>query len=212
VIASMFAIKPFRSTLGTTLLAIVSLLVGSGCTGGETSARTEELDSLRQERLDLIERFAIIQSPIRKTQGAALDYPGVRIAQDSFYAKLKRFAVREHPEVDELLRRAAIVGADFERMSNSAPIMIGEPVTAEQQQAVADELQDVERELRPHVQRALQDSTVHAAFAAAQDSLVEQMTRLDPSVPQTIRRMEEVAGLIREIDIRIAELESDSGP
>jgi len=120
--------------------------------------------------------------------------------------------VREHPEVDELLQRAAIVGADLERMSNSASIMIGEPVTAEKQQAVADELQDVERELRPHLQRALQDSTVHAAFAAAQDSLVEQMTRLDPSVPQTIRRMEEVAGLIREVDIRIAELESDSGP
>jgi len=208
----MFAARPSQSSLRAVLLVLGSLLIGSACTGSETSARTEELDSLRQERLNLIERFAIIQSPIRETQGAALDYPGVRIAQDSFYAKLQRFAVREHPEVDELLQRAAIVGADLERMSNSASIMIGEPVTAEKQQAVADELQDVERELRPHLQRALQDSTVHAAFAAAQDSLVEQMTRLDPSVPQTIRRMEEVAGLIREVDIRIAELESDSGP
>jgi hypothetical protein len=195
--------------IGSSLLVVIGgLVAASGCTTSEADARAEELESLHQERLDLIERFGIIQSTIRKTQGAALDHPGVRIAQDSFYTQMKRFAQEEDPEVVELLERAARVGADFERMSSSVPIMTGEPVTAEQQRAVATELQTVERALRPHVQRALADSTVHSAFVTAQDSLVEQMTRLDPNVPETIRRMEEVAEQIRELDIRIAELRS----
>lgn len=210
--ARMFAVRPIRSFVRAVPIVIGSLLIGSACTGGESSVSAEELDSLRQERSDLIERFAAVQSPIRRTQAAALDYPGVRIAQDSFYASLRRFAVSEDPEVEQLLQRATMVGADLERMSSPAPIMIGEPVTAEQQQAVADELQNVERELRPHILRALQDSTVYAAFAAARDSLVEQMTRLDPNVPETIQRMEAVAKQIQEVDIRIAELERDSGP
>ena len=71
MIASMFAARPSQSSLRAVLLVLGSLLIGSACTGSETSARTEELDSLRQERLNLIERFAIIQSPIRETQGAA---------------------------------------------------------------------------------------------------------------------------------------------
>lgn len=208
--ARKFAVRSIRSLLSPILLVVGTLLIGSACTGGETSLRTQELASLRQERLALIERFAAIQSPIRGTQAAALDYPGVRIAQDSFYASLRRFVVSEDPEVEQLLQRATMVGADLEQMSSSAPIMIGEPVTVEQQQAVADELRNVERELRPHIERALQDSTVHAAFAVAQDSLVEQMTRLDPNVPDTIRRMEVVAKQIQEVDIRIAELERDS--
>jgi len=211
VIASKFAALTTWRTGSSLLVVIAGLVSTSGCTTSETSARAEELESLHEERLDLIDRFGVIQSTIRKTQGAALDHPGVRFAQDSFYTEMKRFAEREDPEVAELLERAARAGADLERMSSSVPIMTGEPVTAEQQRAVAAELQTVERALRPHVQRALADSAVHSAFAAAQDSLVAQMTRLDPNVPGTIRGMEDITERIRELDIRIAELERNSG-
>lgn len=207
MIASMFASKPFCRTRGTTLLAIASLLVGSGCTGGETSERAEELASLRQQRFELVKRFGYIQSGIRQVQGAALDHPGVRAAQDSFYAEFRRFVQREDPEAVELLDRAVEVGGNVERLSGPVPLVPDTPVTAEDQQAVAGEVRTIERELRPYIDGALEDPAVQSVFAALQDSLVTQMTRLDPNAPETIRRMNETAEQIRQLDLRIAELQ-----
>jgi hypothetical protein len=208
VIARMFAIRSSRRALGAVLLAIGGLLIGSACTDSETSARTKQLASLRQERHDLVQRFSNIQSGIRRTQAAALDDPGVRMAQDTFYAELRRVMQREGPEAVELLDRAVRVGNDVERLSGPVPMMTGEPVTLEQQQAVVGELQETERELRPYLQRALADPAVQSAFAALQNSLVAEMARLDPNSPGTIRRMKETAEEIRQVEIRIAELES----
>ncbi len=208
MIARMFAIRSSRRALSTVLLAVAGLLIGSACTDSETSARTKQLASLRQERHDLVQRFSNIQSGIRRTQAAALDDPGVRMAQDTFYAELRRFMQREGPEAVELLDRAVRVGNDVERLSGPVPMMTGEPVTIEQQQAVVGELAETERELRPYLQRALADPAVQSAFAALQDSLVAQMVRLDPNSPGTIRRMNETAEEIRQVEIRIAELES----
>ncbi len=207
MIASMFAIKPFRRTRGTTLLAIASLLVGSGCTGGETSERAEELASLRQQRFELVKRFGYIQSSIRHVPGAALDHPGVRAAQDSFYTEFRRFVQREDPEAVEFLDRAVEVGGNVERLSGPVPLVPDTPVTAEDQQAVAGEVRTIERELRPYIDGALEDPAVQSVFAALQDSLVTQMTRLDPNAPETIRRMNETAEQIRQVDLRIAELQ-----
>jgi hypothetical protein len=114
----------------------------------------------------------------------------------------------EGPEAVELLDRAVRVGNDVERLSGPVPMMTGEPVTIEQQQAVVGELAETERELRPYLQRALADPAVQSAFAALQDSLVAQMVRLDPNSPGTIRRMNETAEEVRQVEIRIAELES----
>ena len=208
MIARMFAIRPSRHAVSALLLAISGLLIGSGCTDSETSARAKELAALRQERHDLVQRFSNIQSGIRRTQAAALDDPGVRMAQDTFYAELRRFMQREAPEAVELLDRAVRVGNDVERLSGPVPMMTGEPVTIEQQQAVVGELQETERELRPYLQLALADPAVQSAFAALQDSLVAEMTRLDPNAPATIRRMNETADEIRLADMRIAELEN----
>ena len=208
MIARMFAIRRSWRCHGSALIAIGALLVGSGCTDSETNARAEQLVSLRQERHELVKRFGYVQSSIRRIQGAALDDPGVRVAQDSFYTELRRFMQRENPEAVELLDRAARIGSDVERMSGPVPMMTGEPVTVEQQQSVVGELQETERELRPYLQQAMADPAVQSAFAALQESLVAQMTRLDPNAPGTIRRMNETAEEIRQLDIQIAELES----
>lgn len=205
--AHMFANRQSPRTWSATLLAIGVLLVGSGCTGSESSERAEALDSLRQERHDLVQRFQNIQSTIRRTQAAALDDPGVSAVQDSFYAELRRYMERENPEAVVLLDRAEEIGAEVERMSGPVPMLGGEPVTAEQQQSVVGELQQTERDLRPHVRNAMADSAVRAKFAVLQASLVEQMKILDPSSPATIGRMTETAEEVRQVDIRIAELE-----
>ena len=208
MIARMFAVRPSRRSVGTLLLPIGALVVGSGCTGSETSMRADEIAALRQERSQLVERFSNIQSGIRRTQAAALDAPGVSAVQDSFYAEVRRFMQREYPEAVELLDRAERIGADIERVSGPAEMAPDDPVTREQQQAVVGELQETERDLRPYLQRAMTDPVVQAAFSVLQDSLIAEMTRLDPGAPSTIQRMSDTAEEIRQVDMRIAELQS----
>ena len=207
MIARMFAARPSRRSFGTLLLPIGALLVASGCTPSEASLRADELASLRQERSQLIERFSNTQSGIRRIQAAALDAPGVSMVQDSFYAEVRRFMQREYPEAIELLDRAERIGADVERVSGPVELEPDEAVTRDEQQAVVGELQETERDLRPYLERAMTDPPVQAAFAELQDSLIAEMTRLDPSAPRTIQRMTDTAEQIRQVDIRIAELQ-----
>jgi len=207
VIARMFAARPSRRSFGTLLLPIGALLVASGCTPSEASLRADELASLRQERSQLIERFSNTQSGIRRIQAAALDAPGVSMVQDSFYAEVRRFMQREYPEAIELLDRAERIGADVERVSGPVELEPDEAVTRDEQQAVVGELQETERDLRPYLERAMTDPLVQTAFAELQDSLIAEMARLDPNAPRTIQRMTDTAEQIRQVDIRIAELQ-----
>ncbi len=207
MIARMFAARPSWRSFGALLLPIGALLVTSGCTPSEASLRADELASLRQERSRLIERFSNTQSGIRRTQAAALDAPAVRMVQDSFYAEVRRFMQREYPEAVELLDRAERIGDDVERVSGPVAMAPDEAVTRDEQQAVVGELQETERDLRPYLERAMTDPLVQAAFAELQDGLIAEMTRLDPSAPQTIQRMTDTAEQIRQVDIRIAELQ-----
>lgn len=207
MIARMFAIRPVRYSAGALLMSVGALLVGSGCTDSEVSLKADELESLRQERLELLERFGHIQTSIRRTQAAALDAPGVSAVQDSFYAEVRRFMEREYPEAIDLLDRAERIGADVEEVSGPAPVVPDEPVTYERQQAVVGELQETERDLRPYLDQAMADQSVQEAFTELQDSLIAEMTRLDPTAPRTIDRMTETAEQIRQVDIRIAELQ-----
>jgi len=169
--------------------------------------RADELASLRQERSQLIERFSNTQSGIRRIQAAALDAPGVSMVQDSFYAEVRRFMQREYPEAIELLDRAERIGADVERVSGPVELEPDEAVTRDEQQAVVGELQETERDLRPYLERAMTDPLVQTAFAELQDSLIAEMARLDPNAPRTIQRMTDTAEQIRQVDIRIAELQ-----
>jgi len=203
----MFAARPSRRSFGTLLLPIGALLVASGCTPSEASLRADELASLRQERSQLIERFSNTQSGIRRIQAAALDAPGVSMVQDSFYAEVRRFMQREYPEAIELLDRAERIGADVERVSGPVELEPDEAVTRDEQQAVVGELQETERDLRPYLERAMTDPLVQTAFAELQDSLIAEMARLDPNAPRTIQRMTDTAEQIRQVDIRIAELQ-----
>ena len=115
---------------------------------------------------------------------------------------------REYPEAVELLDRAERIGADIERVSGPVEVAPDAAVTREQQQAVVGELQETERDLRPYLQRAMTDPVVQAAFSVLQDSLIAEMTRLDPGAPSTIQRMSDTAEEIRQVDMRIAELQS----
>ncbi len=207
MIARMFATLPYRCTLSAAFLAIVGLL-GSGCTDSEAGDRAGQLATLQQERHDLIQRFSNVQTSIRRTQAEALEESGVRQAQDAFYAELRRYMEREDPAAVELLDRAEEIGDEIEQMSGPIPMMSGEPVTAEQQQAVVDELAETERSLRPHIERAMVDPAVQSAFTELQDSLVTQMARIDPNATKTVSRMNEIAEEIRLVEIRIAELEA----
>ena len=207
MIARMFAARPSRRSFGTLLLPIGALLVASGCTPSEASLRADELASLRQERSQLIERFSNTQSGIRRIQAAALDAPGVSMVQDSFYAEVRRFMQREYPEAIELLDRAERIGADVERVSGPVELEPDEAVTRDEQQAVVGELQETERDLGPYLERAMTDPLVQTAFAELQDSLIAEMARLDPNAPRTIQRMTDTAEQIRQVDIRIAELQ-----
>ena len=114
---------------------------------------------------------------------------------------------REYPEAIELLDRAERIGADVERVSGPVELEPDEAVTRDEQQAVVGELQETERDLRPYLERAMTDPLVQTAFAELQDSLIAEMARLDPNAPRTIQRMTDTAEQIRQVDIRIAELQ-----
>ena len=200
-----------RSRRRTALLALAALTALGGCTQSAEDEREAELIELRRQRLERVERFGIIQSAIRRTQAAALDLPAVRAAQDSFQARLMDYARAHDPEAVPLLERSAELGADYDRMSGQQPVLTEQPVTADEQIAVAGEIQSLERALRPFLQRAMGDPAVREAFLALQSGLVEEMTRMDANVPVTLERMEETAGEIRDIDRRIAELETGTG-
>jgi hypothetical protein len=186
------------------MLAAVGLIA---CTGGETRPDRERVDSLRQERLELVRQFGAIQFGIRRTQAAALDEPGPAAARAAFYEEIRRFAEREGPRSTALLEQALRVGADLTRVST--PIIAtpegatGEVATPGERDAIAKELAATERELRPFVDRAMADGAVRASFETLQDTLVATMIRLDPGVEASLHRMQEVADSVARIEAAI---------
>jgi hypothetical protein len=191
-------------------VVVFPLLVGAlvGCTSGESGVAEERLRALEADRGELLRRYATAQDRIRRTQAAALGEPGTEAAKESFYGELRRFAAAEGPGSAALLDRALRVGADLTRVST--PVITtpdgstGEVATGEERRAVARELAETERELRPFIDRAMADPTVRVGFEALRDSLVATILRLDPGAGSSLRRMEEVADSIAEVDREIA--------
>lgn len=191
-------------------VAIFSLAAIGGCTGSEPAS--EELAALRAERAELRRRFSAVQDGIRRTQAAALDAPGVKAAQDTFYTLLHEVMVANDPAAAQLLERSRRIGADLDRVSGpvlTTPEQADELVASgSERRAVADELAATEQELRPHVDRAMQDPGVARAFAALQDSLTVEMTRIDPNSAASINSLHELAEQMRQVEIEIVDLEA----
>ena len=174
------------------------------------SAKQEELAELRSQRRSLLMQFSSVQNAIRRVQGQALEQPAVRAAQDTFNAELRAAVLRDDPEAVELLDRARAVGHDLQDMATPTLIQEGEedprPVEPEERAAVAAELAEVERSLRPVIDRAFQDPLVTQAFGTLRDSVVAAMLRIDPGVQRSIDLMAELEAQVAEIDAEIARL------
>ena len=174
------------------------------------SAKQEELAELRSQRRSLLMQFSSVQNAIRRVQGQALEQPAVRAAQDTFNAELRAAVLRDDPEAVELLDRARAVGHDLQDMAAPKLLLQGEedprPVAPEERAAVAAELAEVERSLRPVIDRAFQDPLVVQAFATLRDSVGATMLRIDPGVQRSIDLMAELEAQVAEIDAEIARL------
>jgi hypothetical protein len=174
------------------------------------SAKQEELAELRSQRRSLLMQFSSVQHAIRRVQGQALEQPAVRAAQDTFNAELRAAVLRDDPEAVELLDRARAVGHDLQDMATPRLLQQGEedprPVAPEERAAVAAELAEVERSLRPVIDRAFQDPAVVQAFATLQDSVVAAMLQIDPGAQRSIDLMAELEAQVVEIDAEIARL------
>lgn len=197
-----------RRAAHASVAAVLAAAVLAACTGGEGRPDSERLASLNEERLELVRQFGAVQSQIRRTQVAALDEPGPAAARAAFYDEIRRFAEREGPGSAALLERALRVGADLARVST--PVIktpdgaSDEVASAGERQAIAQELAETERELRPFVDRAMADSAVRVRFETLQDTLVATMIRLNPGVATSLGRMQEVADSISRIEAAIA--------
>ena len=213
MIARKFSSGAQRRTATLLLPAIVGVLTAAGCTGGPRDADAERLTALRNERAELRRRFSAVQDGIRRTQAAALDDPGVRAAQESFYEHLAASIVEADPSAAGLLERARRIGADLDRVSGpvlTTPEQVDEAVaSASEREAVADDLAAAELELRPHIDRAMRDPVVGAAFAALQDSVRVAMERIDPSSAAAVARLNRIAEQMGELEEQIARLEGD---
>ena len=174
------------------------------------SARQEELAELRSQRRSRLTQFSSVQNVIRRVQAQALEEPAVRAAQDTFNAELRAAVLREDPEALELLDRARAVGHDLQDMATPKLLQQGEkdprPVVPEERAAVAAELAEVERSLRPVIDRAFQDPAVVQAFATLRDSVVAAMLRIDPGAQRSIDLMAELEAQMAELDAEIARL------
>jgi len=174
------------------------------------SARQEELAELRSQRRSLLMQFSSVQNVIRRVQIQALEEPAVRAAQETFNAELRAAVLRDDPEAVELLDRARAVGHDLQDMATPKLLQQGEedprPVAPEERAAVAAELAEVERSLRPVIDRAFQDPAVMQAFATLRDSVVAAMLRIDPGAQRSIDLMAELEAQVAGIDSELARL------
>ena len=196
-----------RHTLLPLTLAVLVWAAGA-CSG--SSRQEEELAGLRSERRALLLQFSSVQQGIRRTQAQALEAAGVRVAQDAFNAELRAVVLREDPEAVDLLDRAQVVGRQLQSMGTPLLLQQGEedtrPASPEERAEVAGELAEVERRLRPVVDRAFQDPAVMQAFASLRDSVVAEMLRIDPGTQRSMDLMAELEAQVAEVDREIARL------
>jgi hypothetical protein len=191
-----------RPALQRAVATGIGLTALAAACGGD--ARTEErLAELRSERRSLLVQFSATQNAIRRLQGRALDEPGVAALQDSFYVALRRHVEETDPEGAELMARAQEVGEDLKLFSEPVLLAPGDddprPSDEERRDVVA-ELAEVERALRPVIDRAMADPVVSARFRVLKDSLVAAMVRMEPAARNSLDLMAEIQEKIAAID------------
>lgn len=191
------------------ILVAVAATLASACSG--PSAQSEEhLAELRSQRRTLLMQFHSAQQAIRRVQAKALEEEGVRIAQDSFNAELRAVVARDNPEAVALLDRAEAVGHDLQQLAT--PLLLEEeqedprPVSPEERTQLGADLAEVERALRPVIDRAFQDPSVVEAFSALRDSVVAAMLRLDPGTQRSMDLMADLETRVAEVDAEIDRL------
>lgn len=205
----MFCVSAIRRLGRIALLAQGGLVLTVGCTGGESTGESERLRELREQRDTQIQRFHAIQQGIRRTQAEALEQPGVRSAQESFYTELRRFVAREEPSSLEMLDQAKEIGSDLDRLAGPSSIS---PDQADQDRSeeverrrVSEELVATEKALRPVLARAMRDPAVNSAFSRIRDSVMVAIVRIDPTAAASLDRMREISVAIAELDQQIAQ-------
>ena len=190
------------------IAALIGLASVVAACGGDVD-REERLAELRSERRSLLIQFSATQNAIRRLQARALDEPGVAAQQDSFDVALRRHVATTDPEGAALLDRAASGGEELNVLSEPVLLVPGEahePMSADEQRRLAAELTEVERALRPVIDRAMEDPVVSARFASLRDSLVAALLRLEPSSRATLDLMAEIEGRIAATDSAIEAL------
>jgi len=192
------------------LVSVAATLALAAACSGPSAQHEERLAELRSQRRALLTQFASTQVGIRRVQATALDEEGVRTAQDTFNARLRAAVARDNPEAVALLDRAKAVGHDVEELAT--PILLQEgqedprDVSPERKTQMATELAEVERDLRPVIDRAFQDPKVVEAFSALRDSVVATMLRLDPGTQRSMDLMADLEARMVEIDSEISRL------
>ena len=138
------------------------------------------------------------------------DYTFVVRWKKKEYLNLTATVERDDPEALELLNRAEAVGADLAFLSTPMLLEQGQddPRLSEQERrAVATELAEVERQLRPVIRRTFADPEVQARFRTLQDSVIAGILRQDPGARQSLELMSRLERQMTEIDGEIARLE-----
>ena len=189
-------------------ITLALLLTTAVACSDSASRQEEELAELRRQRRSLLMQFSSAQNVIRSVQVQALEEPGVRAAQEAFNTELRAFVLREDPDAAELLDRAREVGHDLQDLATPTLLQEGQedprPVAPEERAAVAAELAEVERSLRPVIDRAFQDPAVAQAFASLRDSVVKAMLLIDPGTQRSMDLMADLEAKVAEIDAEMA--------
>lgn len=171
---------------------ILAAATAAGC-GNDDAVRARDTEGVaRREQLRM--QFASVQSRLRQVQAQALDSPGVQAAQEEFYAALRTRMVEIDSASADLLDRASAVGDELARLTGPAL------ATREEKERVAEELQMVERLLRPIQDSAFLNPEVSARFRVLQDSLVATIRRIDPGSEALLDRMSEIEQEIAALD------------
>lgn len=188
-------------------VASLGLALGACVDAADTEQRLAEL---RSERRSLLMQFTSAQNAIRGYQNRALDEPGARAAVDTFYSTFRATVERDDPEALELLDRAEAVGADLALLSTPVLLEQGQDdprLSDEERRAVANELAEVERQLRPVIQRTFADPEVQSRFQTLQDSVIAGILRQDPAARRSLELMSRLERQMMEVDREIARLE-----
>lgn len=192
------------------LVAVAAALASLAACTGPDGSREEQLASLRSEKRSLLIQFAAAQLPIRKVQAQALEEPGVQSAQQVFYEEFRTAVLREHPDAEDLLERARVVGHDLNFMQSPVLLQPGQedprPLDPESRAEVAEELVEVERALRPLILDAFADPAVAGAFGALRDSVIQTMLRIDPQTEHSMNLMADIEEQVARVDAEIASL------